>query len=387
METGFREGVDKDLLSRWGVDALLVAGADSLVYLFNLEFPFSTQFPEKPVLVLSVKGRDPLLYCPFEFRRAALDQGWKAEIVHYSDGLQDPWATAARTLSERINASGAGGITVGCELRRIPEVFFAALREGCGKARWKGIDGPLDDLRSEKSPAEVGHLKEAAEQLEYGLVGALQHLEGSLEENGYTLAEFCERIRVHVYESGGTASGLSAAAAGTGKTLWYSLPRGKFIPGELVRLEASSRYKGWWAVTSRMITLGEADALQQRSFRENMLLRNRALELLVPGTTGAEIFHAVHDLAASEGIPFRDEFGLGHGIGTAERESPFLSPDDDTKLREGMCLVLAVYTEGPGRELICVKDTYCLQAAGPLCLSAYFSWDTLYEVTGFRSAH
>ncbi|MDZ7794632.1 MAG: hypothetical protein U5P10_13350 [Spirochaetia bacterium] len=69
----------------------------------------------------------------------------------------------------------------------------------------------------QKSPAALELLHTAAEQLEFGVIGAVQHLEGSLEENGYTLSEFCERIRVHVYETGGTAGGLAAVAAGKGK--------------------------------------------------------------------------------------------------------------------------------------------------------------------------
>jgi Xaa-Pro aminopeptidase len=165
------------------------------------------------------------------------------------------------------------------------------------------------------------------------------------------------------------------------------VPRGKFIPGELVRVEASSRYLAYWACTSRMMSIGETTELQKRAYAENLLLKRRAIELLNPGVKASTVFEAVAEIAASEGIDFRGEFGIGRGIGASESEAPSLDPSDDTPLAEGMCINLAVYTEGPRKELICVKDTYVITSNGPRCISSYHNWDRVYAVTGFRSAH
>ncbi len=376
-----------NLFESLDVPAVLLSDPDSVRYAAGIELPFAGHFPAKPLACLLTPDRDDLLICPYEWRRAAIDQGWKGRIEAYSDSHSDPFGFLSNAVGTHLGAGKLEAQEIGFEERYLPAFLLGVLKNACPDAGWTPVDGEVGRLRLIKSDPEVRLLQTAAEQLEFGLIGAIQHLEGSLEENGYTLPEFCERIRVHVYETGGTAGGLASAAAGDGSAVWYHLPRGKFIPGELVRVEASSRYLGYWACTSRMLSIGGTTDLQKRAYAENLMLKQRALELLNPGVKASTIFEAAAEIAASEGIDFRGEFGIGKGIGVSENEAPSLDPSDDAPLEEGMCISLAVYTEGPRKELVCVKDTYLITADSPRCISSYHNWDRVYAVTGFRSAH
>ncbi|MDY7027739.1 MAG: M24 family metallopeptidase [Spirochaetota bacterium] len=369
------------------VSVVLLSDPDSVSYAAGIELPFAGHFPGKPLACLLAPDRDDLLICPYEWSRAAVDQAWEGRIETYPDSHADPFGFLANAVGGYFRENGLEAQETGFEEHYLSAALLGLLKKSCPDLRWTPVDGELGRLRMIKSDREVELLQTAAEQLEFGLIGALQHLEGSLEENGYTLPEFCERIRVHVYETGGTAGGLAAAAAGDGTAVWYHVPRGKFIPGELVRVEASSRYLAYWACTSRMMSIGETTELQKRAYAENLLLKRRAIELLNPGVKASTVFEAVAEIAASKGIDFRGEFGIGRGIGASESEAPSLDPSDDTPLAEGMCINLAVYTEGPRKELICVKDTYVITSNGPRCISSYHNWDRVYAVTGFRSAH
>lgn len=384
MSTDIQNKKLTELPDRLRVSAALLSDPAGIAFFTGLEFPFAAQFPDKPVACLSLSGGGSFLFCPYEWGRAAEDQGWKNPVHCYGDGHAAPFDFLATEIADIIGRSGG---SVGYDEEHLSSSFLESLEEICPGAAWKPCGTALREARLVKSPEEAALLQSAAEQLEFGLIGALQHLEGSLEENGYTLAEFCERIRVHVYEMGGTAFGLAAAAAGKGGTRWYARPEGKFVPGELVRIEATSRYMGAWANTSRMVSIGKADDLQKRAYVENLLLKKAAEALLAPGVVCADLFAEVAGRAAAEGIALRREFGAGHGIGTAEMEAPFLDGYDGTVLREGMCILLGIYTEGPRKELICTKDTYVLTAAGARCVSSFHNWDVLYEVDGFRSAH
>ena len=377
----------KDVYDGLGMSALLVCDPHTVMYFTGIEFPFATHFPEKPVGCIFTGKNDPVLLCPYEWGRAALDQGWSGNISTYTDNNAENFSFIADKTAEVLKSEGLEKADAGIEESYIPAALADMLRDRCPTVRWTAADAALAQHRMIKNADELELMRTAAEQLEFGLIGALQHLEGSLEENGYTLAEFCERIRVHVYETGGTAGGLAAVSAGSDSAQWYARPVGKFIPGELVRIEASSRYMGLWAVTSRMMTIGAAAELQVRAYEENLVLKRRALEMLSPGVKASSIFEAVAEIAAAKSIDFRGEFGAGHGLGAGEMEAPYLNMEDDTTLREGMCIVLAVYTEGPRKELVCVKDTYYLGTKGPVCISSFHNWDSLYEVTGFRSAH
>ncbi|MFP4268755.1 MAG: M24 family metallopeptidase [Spirochaetaceae bacterium] len=383
----------KDLCTSMKSDALLVSNPLSLAFLTGIELPFAEHFPEKPVTALFFRNGPALLLCPHEWRKAIQEQGWNGELTSYRDNSAHADSFTAKEIVNFAVAQNADSCDIGYEGEYISQAFFELLQKFFSQTdfkkavHFKSADDAFNSRKMIKTREQIERLRTAAEQLEFGIIGALQHVEGSLEDTGYTAAEFCERIRVHVYECGGTAGGLSATASGDNATQLYGLPRGKFQPGELVRIEASSRYFGATACSSRMMSIGEATELQRRAYRENLFLKKELCSLLSPGKICSEIFFEIEQLALREGIDLLPHYGIGHGIGTSEKEAPLLHPHDKTVLKEGMTIVAAVYTEGPRKELICSKDIYLVGSDGPECISSFHNWEELYEVTGFRSAH
>jgi Xaa-Pro aminopeptidase len=112
-----------------------------------------------------------------------------------------------------------------------------------------------------------------------------------------------------------------------------------------------------------------------------------AINALRPGVACNAVFQLISNTAQEAGIDFCAEPGAGHGVGVSEREAPYLVLDDETILQAGMVLVLAVYTFGPQRELICSKDTYEITETGSRLLSWYKNWDKLYTVIGDTARH
>ena len=91
--------------------------------------------------------------------------------------------------------------------------------------------------------------------------------------------------------------------------------------------------------------------------------------------------------SAEYDIPFWQDIDLGHGVGTSEREAPYLAPYDDTKLSPGMVIALGIYTYGPNEELICNKDVYLVTGGEPKLLNWYKNWDDLYVLYGTSARH
>lgn len=52
-----------------------------------------------------------------------------------------------------------------------------------------------------------------------------------------------------------------------------------------------------------------------------------------------------------------------------------------------MVIVLAVYTYGPNKEMICSKDTYLITDKNPRLLSWYKNYDKLYTLVGTTARH
>lgn len=370
-----------------GCDALLLTGVENIVHLSGVDFPFGYGTSTIPMVLVFPPAGGGILICPFELTEAVRTQNPDLRLMSYTGPSKKPEDIVAETVAAVLRDTVAESTSVGIDEYDMPMAFFFSIKNRLPEVKFLNGGAAISSLRAKKDAEEKEKLSRASEQLETGIVGALQHLEGSLSDTGYTAPEFCERIRVHVYENGGTAGGLAATPRAEGRTDWYSLPRGKFQKGELVRIEATSKFRGYWASSARMMVLGEASELQNRFYRENLRLKEKALSHLQPSVVAGEIFSAVRKEAERAGIPFRGEFGIGFGTGTAEREEPFLVDGGKTLLNEGMCVVLSVYTEGPEKELICSKDTYFIGSDGPVCISRYRGNDDLYVVDGFRSAH
>jgi Xaa-Pro aminopeptidase len=233
----------------------------------------------------------------------------------------------------------------------------------------------------------VALLERAAIQADRGLIGALNHLEGTVGGPEYTLAEFAERVRVHIIEFGCSGIGHLATMQGADTRQYYAPASGMFLPGNLVRVDFSSHYLGYWCTAGRMIVIGEPTEAQVQTYRDNHILKDAAVEFLRPGKQCNQVFDSVKRVAENKGIEFWEDAGLGHGVGVSEREAPYLIGADTTVLEPGMVIALDIYTFGPEQELIHSKDTYEITENGPRLISRFRNWERLYAVTGFRGTH
>jgi len=136
-----------------------------------------------------------------------------------------------------------------------------------------------------------------------------------------------------------------------------------------------------------MMVVGSPTPQQAQSFSDNLVLKNTAVELLKAGNSCSQVFNQVKETAQINGISLWEEAGIGNGIGTSEREAPYLNQTDQTVLQEGMVIVLSVCTYGPEREIICSKDTYEITSGEPRLLSWYKNWDKLYKLFGNTARH
>jgi Xaa-Pro aminopeptidase len=291
----------------------------------------------------------------------------------------------AKTLSEL----GMEKSRIGIDLASMTQSFMEDLQQTLPKVEWVPVDDVWRALRAVKTDAEVRLLEEAARQADRAMVSALNHMEGCAHDAlSYSLWEFTERIRVHVGEFAGSASGHLATLQGADMRIYSKPPRGVFVTGNPVRAEATNHHFGYWGDTARTFFIGQPPQEFARAFQDNISLKRTALELFRPGAACSEIYDSVDQTARRAGIDLWREPGLGHGVGTCEREAPYLCPRDTTVLQPGMVLVLAIYTHGPRGELICSKDTYQITQEGYRLLSWYRNWDSkLYRVMGSTARH
>ena len=370
-----------------GYDGIIAFGADNVTYLTGAVFPFPDSMPERSVIALLVKDGGCHVVCPPDWQTALADQGFGGGTIVYTDNSAAPPAGAINALSEQLKSPQLMQGVIAVDMSRASRQALALLAERLPAVQWVAGDAIFCGLRLRKTAHEIASLEKACRQSDLGIIDALNHMEGSMAEDSYTLAEFAERVRVHSYEALGTGVGHMAVMTGPAAQSYFAPQRGRFVDGEFIRIDETNHHLGYWSNAGRMAIMGEPTAAQRAAYTKNLTLKAVAHDLLRPGSRCDTIFDAVKTAAEQAGVALWAEVGVGHGVGLSEREAPYLQPGDTTVLEPGMVLVLDVYTYGPRQELIHSKDTYEVTADGPRLMSWFRNWDRLYVVTGFRSAH
>lgn len=368
-------------------EAVLANGVDHFTYLTQVVLPFASNFPDRKAAILVPREGKRTIICPYDWSEAILDQGWEENMIVYDDNRGVPPAPAVEAIAAELKQLGTADRPIGIDTERTSASFMELLVKAVPHVTWLPIDQELRDWRMIKTRHEIDLLETAVKEADKSIVGALNHAEGAIDNLGYTLAEFTERIRVHLVEFGGSGVGHQSALQGKETQKLYSPPCGIFVNGNLVRIDVTTHHRGYWSNVGRMAVIGQPSKDQIRAYRENHNLKAAAAELLRPGAICADIFNAVRRIARESRVPFWENAGIGHSVGASEREAPYLDPGDKTKLEPGMVMVLDLYTYGPGKELIHSKDTYEITVDTPRLLSWYRSWDSPYVVTGYRALH
>jgi Xaa-Pro aminopeptidase len=360
---------------------------DNFNYLTRTVLPFAEHYPTRRAVAVLPKEAASAVICPYDWSQALKDQGWKGEIVAYDENEAVGVEAMVKSLEELLVSLGLDDKRLSIDGSRITKAMMDRLNTGFPNAEWQPVDPLLNEMRTTKTPGEIALIERACKQADRGIVYALMHLEGAAENPGYTIPEFTERIRVHVFENGASGVGLLNTAFGTDGQMYYTPQRGWVKSGELFRMDVSAHYMGYWTNLGRMGVTGRPTEEQEEAYRENLRLKAAAHEMLKPGVAANEVYAHVARAAERQAIGFWKEAGIGHGVGASHHEPPYLNLSSSTELKPGMVIALDIQTYGPRQELIHKKDVYTITEEGNRKLSWYRSWDELYAVTGFRATH
>ena len=369
------------------VDALVAVDVDSVTYLSGCVLPFVDSYPDRNMVLIQTKKDKAVIICPFDWAEAIRDQGWEGDLEIYDENASPPPEAAVKTFVTALTRLRLTSGKLSLDVSRVPQRFLELLRTSLPGVDWVFMDTLIRELRMIKTKAEIKLLETAALQSDKGLLGALQHLEGAVEFPGYTLSEFSERVRVHTIEYGGSGIGHLATLQGKDAIQPYVLEHGIFHMNNLVRMEVTTHHLGYWSNASRMAVIGSPSAEQTKAYQDNLSLKSAAIQALRPGIPCEQVFEEVLNSATKANLRFRQEAGVGHGVGIGHREAPYLHPGDITPLQPGMVIALDIQSYGPLGELIRSKDTYEIVEDGSRLLSWHKDWNRLYAVTGFRAAH
>ena len=381
----------ESLLSENGeFDAFITKSPADIAYLIGITFPYPSQSVFSAALVASRNNDVYTLILPVEWECVLRCFTWKGQKKVYSINEGSPDQAFRKALKSVIDEMGIAEKKVAIDYSSwtIGEIRF--LGENFPGMCIANLDPTLRSIREIKSPEEIANIQMAAHIADRGMIGALNHVEGTVGTVNYTLAEFLERVRVHAIEFGANAIGHLNIAQGRSGQSWITplYDDLRFVKqDEVIRVDYTVAYEGCWTCCSRMFYTGKPDQKTKEAYADNMLLKDFAVSILKPGIRVTEFCEAVRLKAEDEDVELLFDEGLGHGVGMSEFEMPVLTADNDEVLRKGMVIALDIKTIGSKGEIIHSVDIYELTDNGNRKLSDFRDWNTMYLIDGIRSTH
>ena len=360
-------------------DAVLVTGADNFAYMAGAAVPFLALYHDSPVAVVWPKRGDPTMIAPEESEETIVTLSSVKKTATYSGGVD----AFAKAVADALKAKKEARI--GVDLLRIPEATLQQLKKLLPGATWASCDGLIRELRAVKTEEELEALEDVAYRVDHGIFGTQHHVLITSTRSEMSLAE---ETRVHCLERGldvigGQSVSQGASGSNTSK-FWPRAPyygighEKKLKEGEYVRIEARYSIDGYWGTGSRLMTQGYPTAEQREAYNGLVAMREAALAAMKPGAKCSDVYKAMKTTAKERGAKLVEGLALGHGIGVADVEAPYLSAKDDTKICPGLALVICPVVEGPKGELLWSSDTVLVEEDGPRVVGWYKDWRAPY---------
>lgn len=336
------------LVAERGLGAAIFGTGPELAYLTGL---WTSSHERLTALVLPPVG-DARLIAPAtdagELNAVASLPGVRLTV--WRDG-EAPYAAAAR-------AAGPGPVALGSSLTAD---HVLRLQAALGETVLAG--DALADLFTVKEPAEVEQLAFAAEAIDrvHAAVPSLVRAGRTEREIAVDLTELIlrEHARVDFVIVGSGPNGANPHHEFSDRVLQ---------PGDPVVVDiGGSVGAGYHSDCTRTYVVGDAEHLDA-SFRAAYdLLRSAqaaAVATARPGMTAGELDAVARGPLKRAGFGREFSHRLGHGIGLALHEAPFIVAGDDTILEEGMTFSIEPGIYLPGQWGMRIEDIVVLERAG-----------------------
>jgi len=142
--------------------------------------------------------------------------------------------------------------------------------------------------------------------------------------------------------------------------------------GDLIMVELSVVADGYYADLTRMRAAGQISPDLRRAYDAVREAQAAAVRAVRPGVAWAAVDAAARDLLQRRGYGKAFIHHTGHGVGFRYHEPiPFLHPEVQGVLEEGMVLTVEPGIYGPGIGGIRIEDNVAVGPAGAVMLSEY----------------
>lgn len=353
------------------LDAVVCLSPESVAYTAGFVVPSQPLMRWRHAAVVVTPSTEPSMLCVDmeESTVRAASPGTRVEVWNEFEG--DAMVALARLLREQGVEKGR----VGIELRFLSVADHACLVSELPYVELVGCDELLDRLRQHKTPGELDLLRKLSRLADGAISDAF-----SAVHAGSTEMDLAAALTRGAYSRGAQSISLMIVATGERSQLPNVGPTLRTLaPGDVCRVEVFPVVDGYHAGVCRTAVVGAPSAAARSVYAHLVECRQVVLDHLVPGTPTRAVYEAFRrkfDEMDMSTISF-----VGHGIGVALHEEPYLGPFDKGTVEEGMVFGTdpLVYRTGHGFGMQ-IKDMVAIGGHGAELLSDVAATDELLIV-------
>jgi len=349
----------KQLISKSGLDALIVTGRDNVRYLSG--FTGSAG-------VLLVSAEKALLFTDSRYVTQAAEEAYAFEIMK----IEKTWPERlAEILSEHRD------MAVGFESEHVTHQQFLRMAEVLAAVELKPVKDMVEGLRAVKEEPEIEKIRRAVSLVDEAFAEILDYIEAGRSEREIALElEFhlryrgAERIAFETIVASGARAALPHGAA-SGKLLEH---------GDLVVMDFGAVCDGYCSDFTRTVLVGSAPEPWQEEIFEVVLEAQRAgIAAVRAGVPASEVDRVVREVIAGRGYGDYFGHGSGHGLGLQVHELPRLDRFSTETLEAGMVVTVEPGIYLPGRGGVRIEDVVVVRENGAEVLTGTAK-DRLFSV-------
>ncbi|NJE47035.1 aminopeptidase P family protein [Thermococcus sp. GR7] len=320
------------LLKEKAFDGALISPGTNLYYLTSLHIHEAGE--RLTVLVVNSNGEYHLL-APSLYENVIRD----FPVTFWRDG-ENPYGKLAEILKELDLSSGR--ILVENTMRA--DWLIGILKLGSFESHPLSI--LMRELRMRKDAEEIRLMEKAAkivDEVFEEIIG--MNLIGMREKDLALKIELLIRER-----SDGISFEPIVASGENGANPHHAPGERKLRKGDLVILDYGARWEGYCSDITRTIALGKPDEKLLEIYEIVKNAQESAFQTVREGIKAKEVDKAVRDYIAEAGYGEYFTHRTGHGLGLDVHEEPYIGPDGEVILKNGMTFTIepGIYVPGLG---------------------------------------
>ena len=327
------------------IDALLIYDIFNVRYLSG--------YTSDDAYLLITKDKNYFLTDP-RYTEQALEECPGFEIFNWRE-INGDFSLAVSRIVKNENIKN-----LGVESHSISLSYYNKIAQNIS-AQLVAVEGIVEDIRRIKNPEEIEHIKKACQIGDRAFKRIIKEI-----KVGKTEKELSALLAYYLKIEGSDARNYeNIFISGPRTSLLHGIASDRKIKeGDLVLMDFGAGYKGYLSDMSRTVVVGKPTEKQKEVFEIAKQSEQDMIDEVKAGATGVELYEA--SLKAMIGTEYLEYnySGVGHGVGLAVHEKPFLGPKSKYTMEVNNIITLEPGIYIPGWGGIRLEDQVLVTESG-----------------------